>query len=116
MGYNARNDEIRGNVVRIKREWQAQQDALATVRRCNPRFSTKRNTWSWQKICEALSSKHHRLVITCDSCGTVVDLDLRVRPSDPEASVRVALRDVRCPRCKGYGQPRIIALSRHPSI
>ena len=38
-------------------------------------------------------------VIGCDSCGTVVDLDVRVKPRDPEASVRVALRDGRYPRC-----------------
>jgi hypothetical protein len=50
------------------------------------------------------------------SCGTVVDLDLRVKPRDPEASVRVALRDVQCPRCNAYGRPRIIALARHPSV
>ena len=36
MGYNARNDEIRDNVTRM-REWEAQRDALATVRplQCN---------------------------------------------------------------------------------
>jgi len=28
----------------------------------------------------------------------------------------VALRDVRCSRCNGYGRPRIIALARHPSV
>ena len=50
----------------------------------------------------------------CDSCGTVVDLDLRVKPRDPEASIRVALRDIQCPRCNGHGCPRIIALSEHP--
>ena len=60
--------------------------------------------------------KHHWLVIACDSCETVVDLDLRVKPRHHEASVRVALRDVRCPRCKGHERPRIVALSRHPSI
>jgi hypothetical protein len=32
MGYNARNDEIRDNVTRTRREWEAQRDALATVR------------------------------------------------------------------------------------
>jgi hypothetical protein len=36
----------------------------------------------------------------------VVDLDLRVKLRDPEASIRVALRDVRCPRCNGHGHPR----------
>ena len=33
MGYNARNDEIRDNVTRMRREWEAQRIALATVRR-----------------------------------------------------------------------------------
>jgi hypothetical protein len=35
MGYNARNDEIRDNVTRMRREWEAQRGALATVRRFN---------------------------------------------------------------------------------
>jgi hypothetical protein len=34
MGYNARDDEIHDNIVRMQREW-AQRDALATVRRFN---------------------------------------------------------------------------------
>jgi hypothetical protein len=116
MGYNARNDEIRDNITKMRREWEAQRDALATVRRFNARLSTKGYSWFWPKISAALKSKYHWLIIACDSCGTVVDLDLRVKPRDPEASVRVALRDVRCSRCNGHGRPRIIALSRHPSI
>jgi len=32
MGYNARNDEIRDNVTRMRQEWEAQRGALATVR------------------------------------------------------------------------------------
>jgi hypothetical protein len=28
----------------------------------------------------------------------------------------IVLRDVQCPRCNGYGRPRIIALARYPSI
>src|SRR6476659_3942555 len=35
--------------------------------------------------CGRLTSKHHWLVIACDSCDSVVDLDLRVKPRDPEA-------------------------------
>jgi len=35
MGYNACNDEIRDNVTRMQREWEAQRGALATVRRFN---------------------------------------------------------------------------------
>jgi hypothetical protein len=28
MGYNARNDEIRDNVARMRREWEAQHGAV----------------------------------------------------------------------------------------
>jgi hypothetical protein len=105
-----RNDEIRDNVTRMRREWEAQRGALATVRRFNATLSAKGYVWFWPKIAAALTSKHHWLIINCDSCGTVIDLDLSVKPRDPEASIRVALRDVQCRR------PRIIALARQPSI
>jgi hypothetical protein len=107
---------FRDNVTRMRREWEAQRNALATVRRFNATLSAKGYVWFWPKIAAALTSKHHWLAINCDSCGTVVDLDLRVKPRDPEASVRVALSEVQCPRCNGYGHPRIIALAQHPSI
>ena len=115
MGWCVGYDEIRDNVLRMKRDWEAQCDALATVHRFNARLSAKGYSWFWPKISAALTSKHHWLVIACDSCETVVDLDLRVKPRDHEASVRVALRDVRCPRCNGYRRPRIVALSRYAS-
>ena len=67
-------------------QWEAQRDALATVRRFNARLSAKGYVWFWPKIAAALTSKHHWLVIACDSCDTVVDLDLRVKPRDPEAA------------------------------
>ena len=82
MGYNARNDEIRDNVARMRRDWEAQRNALATVRRFNATLSAKGYVWFWPKIAAALTSKHHWLAINCDSCGTVVDLDLRVKPRD----------------------------------
>ena len=31
----------------------------------------------------------------------MVDLDLSVKPRDPEASIRIALRDVQCPAARG---------------
>lgn len=116
MGYNARNDEIRDNVTRLQRDWAAQRDALATVRRFNARLSARVYSWFWPKIAAALISKHHWLIITCDACDTVVDLDLRVKPRDPEASIRVALRGVQCPRCNGHGRPRIIGLAQQSSV
>src|SRR5262249_28333345 len=102
-------------VERMKRDWAAQKAALAAVRRFNASLSARGYRWFWPKIAAALVARHHWLVIVCDACDTVVDLDLRVKPRDPEASVRVALRDVQCPRCNGHGRPRIMALSQHPS-
>ena len=116
MRYNARNDEIGDNVVRMQREWEDARQSLATVRSFNASLSARGYSWFWPKIAAALVSKHHWLIINCDGCGTVVDLDLRVKPRDPEASIRVALREVQCPRCNGHGRPRIIALAGHPSV
>jgi hypothetical protein len=39
-----------------------------------------------------------------------------MKPRDPDASIRVALNDVRCPRYNGHGRIRITALTRQPSI
>jgi hypothetical protein len=116
MGYNHRNDEVRENLARMRREWQQQRAALATVPRFNALLSTKKYTWFWPKISAALTAKHPWLIIACDSCGTVIDLDLRVKPRDVEASIRLALRDARCARCNGLGRTRIVALARQPSI
>jgi hypothetical protein len=116
MGYNQRNDEIRDNVERMRREREAYADALATVEQFNARLSAKKSAWFWPTITAALVSKHHWLIIACDSCGTVIDLDLTVKRRDPNAPIRIALDDVRCPRCNGYGRTRIVGLSRYSSI
>jgi hypothetical protein len=55
-------------------------------------------------------------VDTAKSPAGIIDLDLSVKRRDPEAPIRVALNDVRCPRCNGHGHPRIVALSRYPSV
>ena len=49
MGYNARNDEIRDNITRMRREWEAQRGALATVRRFNATLSGKGYVWFWRR-------------------------------------------------------------------
>ena len=95
----------------MRREREAYADALATVEQFNTRLS-----WFWPTIAAALTSKHHWLIIACDSCGTVIDLDLTVKRRNPNAPIRIALDDVRCPRCNGYGRTRIAGLSRYPSI
>lgn len=104
------------SVERMRQDWQAKRDALATVRRFNAIMSAERHAWFWPKVGAALAAKHPWVAILCESCGGVMDLDLRMRPRDPEAAIRVVLRDVRCPRCNGHGCPRIIGLAAHPSI
>jgi hypothetical protein len=111
-----RIEDIRENVERMRQAWATESEARLIVQHFNAKLSTKASAGFWPTIAKAITAKHPWLVIVCDSCGTVVDLDLRVKPRDPEASVRVALKDVRCPRCNGHGRPRIIALAVHPSI
>jgi hypothetical protein len=93
----------------------AKAEALAAVQDLNARLSAKGTVWSWPTIAAALTAGHPWLLVTCDSCGLTLDLDLRMKPRHPESSVRAALRDVRCPRCNGHGRPRIAALAKLPS-
>ena len=117
MGIGRRNNnDIPDKMTRMQRAYEDHADALATVRQFNARLSAKGHIWAWPTIAAARVSKHPWLVIACDSCGTVIDLDLRVKPRDPDASIRVALGDVRCPRCNGHGRTRITALAQYPSI
>ena len=103
-------------IERMKRDWQAQREATDAVRRFNVIASTGSRIWFWPTIAAALVSKHHWVVIACDSCGTVIDLDLRVKPRDPDASITVVLPEVRCPRCNGHGRLRIFGLAHHLPI
>ena len=50
MGYNHRNDEIRDNIERIRREQEAYADALATVEQFNARLLVKKSAWFWPTI------------------------------------------------------------------
>jgi hypothetical protein len=63
------------------------------------------------KIGAAIAALHPWVVIACDSCDSLIDLDLRMKRRDPEASISVVLHDVRCPRCNGHGRPRIAGLA-----
>jgi hypothetical protein len=46
---------------RLKRERQADREALVTVRRFNAIMSTKRHAWFWPKIAAALTVGSHCL-------------------------------------------------------
>jgi hypothetical protein len=90
-------------------------DARATVAEFNARLAAGREAWCWPTIGAALATKHHWLVICCDACGLITDLDLTVKQRHPDAPINIALRDVICPRCNGRGAPRITALAKWPS-
>jgi hypothetical protein len=53
MGYNQRNDEIRDNVERMRREREAYADALATIEQFNARLAAKKSAWFWPTIAAA---------------------------------------------------------------
>ena len=103
--------EANQRIGRMLQARAAENDALLIVRYFNDRLSTNKTAGFWPTIATALAAKHRWLVVVCDSCGTMTDLDLSMKPRDPEASVRVALRDVRCVRCNGHGRPRIVGLA-----
>jgi hypothetical protein len=111
-----RNEEIRDAMRAIADDWNAAAEATAAVEQFNARLAAKKVAWSWPTIAAALISKHHWLVVACDSCGTIIDLDLTFKRREPNAPISVALGDVRCPRCNGHGRTRIVGLSRYPSI
>ena|SRR5215472_12260773 len=115
MGISHRKDDIAAQIRRLERDGEAMEDALATVLAFNARVAAGRMAWSWPTIGAAVVTRHHWLTVACEACGTVIDLDLRVKRRDAEVSIRVALREVRCPRCNGSGRPRILALSKFPS-
>ena len=106
--------EANQRVERMKRAWAAERDALLIVQHFNVRLSANNSAGFYPTIKTALTAKHHWLVILCETCGAVTDLDLSMKQRDPEASIRVMLRDVRCRRCNGHGRPRVIGLARHP--
>jgi len=97
-------------------DWKAVADATAAIEQFNVRLGAGNVPLSWPTIASALVSKHHWLIVACDSCGTVIDLDLTFKRRAPSAPICDALDDVRCPRCNGHGRTRIAKLARFPSI
>jgi hypothetical protein len=99
----------------MKRAWETERQSLATIRRFNASLSARGYSWFWPKIAAALVSKHHWLIIACDACETIVDLDLRVKPRDPKAAGAW-----HCVMFNAHAamatEGRIIALAQHPSV
>src|SRR5215469_4886931 len=79
MGKSHRKDDIAAQIRRVERDGEAMEDALASVLAFNARLAAGRTAWSWPTIGAALATRHHWLSVSCDACGTVIELDLRVR-------------------------------------
>jgi hypothetical protein len=62
----------------------------------------------------ALLARMPWLMVDCVSCGLTNDLDLRVKPQPQYATVLMAARDIKCPRCNGHGRPTIEGLAASP--
>jgi hypothetical protein len=115
MGTNQRTPEMIAQFERTAGEREATADAQETINLFNSRLTAGKTAWFWPTIGAALATKHHWLIIACDSCGTVIDLDLTMKRRDPNAPIRVALKGALCPRCNGHGRPRVVKLARFPS-
>jgi hypothetical protein len=110
----ARSEAIKLFLHESKLGLAKEADALLIVESWNARLSTAKSAGFWPTVGTALTAKHRWARILCESCDSIADFDISMKPRDPEASVRVILKDVRCPRCNGHGRPRILSLSRLP--
>jgi hypothetical protein len=115
MGISYRKDNNHAYVNRVEHDREAKADARAIIEQFNSRIAGNKVAWFCPTIGAALLTKHHWLCIACDSCETVLDLDLTVKRRDLDAPISAALSDVRCPRCNGHGRTRIVGLAKFPS-
>ena len=97
------------------REQEAARDAVSIIEHFNARLEAGLPVLFWPTVGAALRTKHHWLLIACDSCGLMLDVDMTFKRRPADAPVSAALADVRCPRCNGHGRTRLTRLSQNPS-
>jgi hypothetical protein len=90
---------------------EAVQRAVEIVELWNARLKARQEPFFMPTIRGALLARTPWLLVDCKSCGLVIDLDLRVKPRPGPATVLMAMRDVKCPRCNGHGRPVLEGLS-----
>jgi hypothetical protein len=112
--YNEKKIERAVNHAQWLREQQDKAEALRIIEQFNSKLEAGREPFFMPTIRAALITGHHWMVVVCRSCGTVIDLDLRVKRRPPKATILMALRDVCCPRCNGHGRPEIVRLAQGP--
>lgn len=116
MGYSNRLPDMMAKWARERIDAKDVRDAILAIEQFNARALKKRGVVFWPTIGAALIAKHHWATILCRSCGTITDMDLRVKKRDAAQPVCVILSDMRCPRCNGHGLPQLIALQELPSV
>ena len=115
MGTSHRRDDMHAKWERAARDREAVAAAQAIIDYFNLNLATGKKVWAWPTIEAALATKNHWLIVACDSCSTITDLDLTMKKRELSRDVRIALRDIICLRCNGSGRPRIIALQGFPT-
>ena len=115
MGVSQRPAEQKAFIAdRAAREADRKQ-ALAIIEAWNARLANNRPLLFSPTVGAALLAKHHWLIVVCDACGTVTDMDVSMKPRDPHTPLTALLSEALCPRCNGHGRPRPVGLSRSPS-
>ena len=112
-------EEGEGTAERDARDYLRRREsealAVAVFDFFNLAISEGRNPWYVPTVKAALLAKRPWLIVLCRSCDTLIDLDMRVKPRPPSATILMPLAEVRCPRCSGHGRPSIYRLSEGPT-
>jgi hypothetical protein len=111
---NYRREEIAAQMAQWARDEEDKKEALAVIDYFNARLEAGREPWFRPTIRAALIAGHPWLIVVCRSCDLVLDVDLRMKPRPPQATIEMVLRDVQCPRCNGHGRPEILKLAQGP--
>src|SRR4051794_3633535 len=99
-------------MARRAREDRDREAAQVVIDFYNQKLTAGEEPFLAPTIRAALITRHHWMIVLCRSCGTMLDLDLTMKRRPPEATVLMALRDVKCPRCNGHGRPEIAGLAQ----
>ena len=97
------------------RERKTFADAVAVVSMFNAHMAGRSVALFYPVIGVALLAKYHWVRIACDSCDSITELDLQMKPRNPHSPICAVLRDVHCARCIGHGRPRIVGLAKFSS-
>jgi hypothetical protein len=112
---NDRKIERTARMAEWVREERDRAWAVEVIDVWNAKLAEEADPLFFPAIRAALLARRPWLIVLCQSCDLVIDLDLRVKPRPPEATVAMAFRDIRCPRCNGHGRPKILRLAEWPS-